>query len=273
MPKAARKMVFTEEPLNPDDELLTLASRPTVPKAATPDPTPAVPPGTNPPPGHPDYHPPRNPPPYRDDPRPRPGDADPYRTPSSPDENTGDEGDDIANPDVPGSTPTPRDIKPRTTPENPTGDPTPDPDPTSPDIEKGEDDGPQPPASRAALPDPAGSPASAALTGEILPRNSRYESRITILDAFHYPGSFREAPDWVDRNWLGYADDDPVRGIVAGPALRVPTHNRHGDVVLARVGDYVTRQEVRLAPDVPGDIRVEVWAKEQFEKMFLPVSR
>jgi hypothetical protein len=274
MPRAtARKMVFTEEP---QDDLLDILT------GATPNPTPAVPPGTNPPPGHPDHHPPRNPPPETPNPRPRPDDPIPYEpgpVDQPPDQaaagprNIG-EGDDsdVANPDVPGSTPR----HPHPKPED--GDPTPDPDPDNPDVEEGEEDIPPgetvgTPLAEAASLDGAGSRPAAAvpLTGEIMPRNARYEARITILDAFHYPGSLRDAPDWVDRNWVGYGDDDPMRGIVAGPCLRVPTFNRMGDVVLARVGDYVTRQEVRLAPGVPGDIRVEVWAKEQFEKMFLPV--
>jgi len=98
----------------------------------------------------------------------------------------------------------------------------------------------------------------------------RYESRITILEAFQYPGNLKNAPAWVDRNWTGYASDyDALRGIEPGPALRVPT--RRGDeVVLCRPGDYVVQQEVVLAHGVEPDVLVEVWARESFEKNFIP---
>jgi hypothetical protein len=79
----------------------------------------------------------------------------------------------------------------------------------------------------------------------------------------------RDAPDWIDRNWAGWGDFDPMRGLEAGPCLRVPTHNGTGDVVLARIGDYVTRQEVKLTGQL-SDIRIEVWARDQFEKLFIP---
>lgn len=97
----------------------------------------------------------------------------------------------------------------------------------------------------------------------------RYESRIQILDAYQYRGIVTDAPDWVDRNWIAYGDPDDLRGIPAGPCLRVPLTS--GLFVLCRVGDYVCQQEVRVAPDVPGDVRVEVWAKEAFQKNFMPV--
>jgi hypothetical protein len=56
------------------------------------------------------------------------------------------------------------------------------------------------------------------LPGYIAPTdNVSYESRIRILEAFRYPGSFRNAPDWIDRNWLGHGDWDPLRQIEPGP--------------------------------------------------------
>jgi hypothetical protein len=95
----------------------------------------------------------------------------------------------------------------------------------------------------------------------------RYESRITILDAWQYPGSLARAPGWVDRNWAGYADPDPLRKIDAGPCLRVP--NSNGEIAFVRIGDYVARQEVRLT-DVLTDVRIEAWQRQHFEKLFLP---
>lgn len=96
----------------------------------------------------------------------------------------------------------------------------------------------------------------------------RYESRIRVLEAFQYPGHLKDAPSWVDLNWVGYGDWDPLRGIPPGPALRVP--DVRGGVVLARPGDYVVKQSVKLAHGVPDDVVVEVWSREAFEKTFIP---
>jgi len=100
----------------------------------------------------------------------------------------------------------------------------------------------------------------------------RYESRIQILDAFQYPGSLKNAPDWVDRNWTAYAADyDPLREIDPGPCLRVPLSS--GLIAICRVGDFVCRQSVTLAPGLPSDVRIEVWDRTQFEKLFVPTPQ
>lgn len=96
----------------------------------------------------------------------------------------------------------------------------------------------------------------------------RYESRIQILDAFQYPGSLVHAPPWVDRNWIGFGDYDQLRGIEPGPCLRVPLPS--GVTALCRVGDYVCRQSVTLVQGNPAEIRLEVWDREQFVKLFVP---
>lgn len=98
----------------------------------------------------------------------------------------------------------------------------------------------------------------------------RYESRIQILDAFQYPGSLVQAPAWVDRNWIGFGDYDQLRGIEPGPCLRVPLPS--GVIALCRVGDYVCRQSVMLSQDQPIEIRLEVWEREQFVKLFVPAA-
>ena len=102
------------------------------------------------------------------------------------------------------------------------------------------------------------------------PGNVRYESRIRVLEAYQYPGNLKGAPEWVDRNWVGYNPDfDPLRNIEPGPALRVPT--RGGDeMAWCRPGDYVVRQEVTLVHGIEPDIVIEVWARESFEKNFIP---
>ena len=105
------------------------------------------------------------------------------------------------------------------------------------------------------------------LNGEILPNQLRYESRITIVDAWQYPGSLRDAPNWVDRNWAAYSDFDPVRAIEPGPCLRIPMLT--GETAVARIGDYVVTQEVRY-DEFSSDLRIEVWPQTQFEKLFMP---
>lgn len=101
--------------------------------------------------------------------------------------------------------------------------------------------------------------------------NVVYESRIRVLDAWQYHGNVpHDAPGWIDRNWIGWADVDTVRNVEAGPCLRVPLLT--GDIAVCRVGDYVARQEVLMLAEFPGDIRLEVWPQAQFEKLFLPVG-
>ncbi len=96
-----------------------------------------------------------------------------------------------------------------------------------------------------------------------------YESRIQIRDAFQYPGNLKGAPAWVDRNWIGWSqDEDTLRGIEPGPCLRVPLPS--GDIGICRIGDFVCRQSVTLVPGSPPDERIEVWPQESFVKMFVP---
>jgi len=110
-------------------------------------------------------------------------------------------------------------------------------------------------------------------SGELVPPGPlgvhHYEARITIVDAWQYPGNLVKAPEWIDRNWAAYADHDPVREIEPGPALRVPLPS--GVNAMVRIGDYVARQEVRVTKEL-SDIRLEVWPAEQFEKLFMPVQ-
>jgi len=128
----------------------------------------------------------------------------------------------------------------------------------------------------AAMVDPGTPPegASPEIFGEILSTQPvgevRYESRIRVLEAYQYPGNLKGAPDWIDRNWIAYAPDyDPLRNIEPGPALRVPTKG-DTETVLCRPGDYVVKQSVTILQGVEPDIVVEVWARESFEKNFLP---
>ena len=111
-------------------------------------------------------------------------------------------------------------------------------------------------------------------SGEIMPPGKvRYESRISIVDAFRYPGNLTNAPAWVDRNWVGFGDYDAIRGIDEGPCLRVPSPADPNEVVLARIGDYVCRQSVLLDNGRMPELRTEVWAAEQFERLFVGVAK
>jgi hypothetical protein len=157
-------------------------------------------------------------------------------------------------------------------------------DPANPDDEDGDDDpdeeapaeDPDEPdddenasATVVSAPPPPGTAANH--THPMTVGNVRYEARIQILDAFQYPGGLRDAPGWIDRSWIGYAsDEDQLRDIPAGPCLRVPVPS--GDIAICRIGDFVAKQEIRMAPDLPGDIKIEVWPKEQFFKLFMPVG-
>lgn len=112
--------------------------------------------------------------------------------------------------------------------------------------------------------------AQGGIDGEILPRQLKFTSRIEIVDAHQYTGQLASAPEWIDRNWIGYADTpDLVRGIEPGPCLRVPTYR--GDTVVARVGDYVVRQTMRStkADESGEELRLEVWGREDFERLFI----
>jgi hypothetical protein len=99
----------------------------------------------------------------------------------------------------------------------------------------------------------------------------RYEGRIRVLEAFQYLGRLDSAPAWVDRNWLAHGDVDDLRKIPAGPMLRVPVPNTP-NFALCRIGDYVCQQEIVLDVGVPSAVRVEVWAKDDFQKNFMAVA-
>ena len=180
---------------------------------------------------------------------------------------------------IPKVDPTSGDLAPPPTP-TPTGLPsghfTPAP-PDPPEISADPETGPSPhdpPSADPGLDTPTGLPFNKAASADLLPQarfpsDVHYEARITIVDAWQYPGQLRAAPEWVDRNWVAYADWDPIREIEPGPCLRVPS--TAGVHTICRVGDYVARQEVKITREL-SDIRVEVWNRDQFEKLFYPVD-
>jgi len=109
------------------------------------------------------------------------------------------------------------------------------------------------------------------------PSRTRWTSRISILEAYQYNGSFKDAPHWVNRTWLAYGDADILRGIPAGPCLRVPlpaaVNTGDEGAVLCRVGDFICRQQMDFEDGRAPHIRTEVWARDQFLKNFMPAPR
>jgi len=103
-----------------------------------------------------------------------------------------------------------------------------------------------------------------------------YRSRISIVEAWRYPGQLAEAPDYVDRSWTAWADGD-LYGHPAGPALKIPvTSSLSGPLPpdgckLARIGDYVVRQMVAIVGDLEEET-IDVWPKQEFERLFVPVT-
>jgi hypothetical protein len=98
-----------------------------------------------------------------------------------------------------------------------------------------------------------------------------YQSRIKIVEAWRYPGSLKNAPSFIDPNWAawGERDDAHIPPLEPGPALRIPARTPTGDK-LARAGDYVVRQEVALTSELAGEVEVDVWPADQFERLFMP---
>jgi len=105
------------------------------------------------------------------------------------------------------------------------------------------------------------------------PAEITYKSRISILSAWRYPGVLADAPEWIDRSWTSWGEYDLQRKLEAGPALRVPTSSLASPQVekLARIGDYVVRQNVAVAYDWE-ETGIDVWTKEEFERLFVPVD-
>lgn len=118
----------------------------------------------------------------------------------------------------------------------------------------------------------------------VTPAPVTYRSRISVVEAWQYPGSLSAAPPWVDRAWASWADADQLTGALAGPGLRVPipsslSQSNRIPVTpgtepekMARVGDYLVKQRIALLDDLDGDEVIDVWPKEEFEKLFMPTT-
>lgn len=96
------------------------------------------------------------------------------------------------------------------------------------------------------------------------PEGVVYRQRIQILEVYRYPGHLKQAPLWVDRNWIvffTYDEAHPERK--PGPGLRVPGV---GDV---HTGDFLVQQEVAL-DETTSDVRMAVYTPEEFFRWFIP---
>lgn len=101
--------------------------------------------------------------------------------------------------------------------------------------------------------------------------STTYESRISVLEAWQYPGSVAQAPPFIDRNWIGYHTGDEHHP--AQPCLYIPSPTRPGGVAIVYVGDYVVRQLTTLIDGLDPDETVEVWPKDDFERLFIPKNQ
>lgn len=116
----------------------------------------------------------------------------------------------------------------------------------------------------------------AGLDGELIPpeklSDMQFTSRIRVLEAYQYPGFLGGQPAFVDPNWAGYAgEEDAVRGLPAGPCLRVPVAGTLDTVVICRKGDFVVKQEM-LHNDRTAEMKIEVWPQDQFKRLFIPAE-
>ena len=109
------------------------------------------------------------------------------------------------------------------------------------------------------------------------PPTVTYRSRISVVEAWRYPGQLANAPSFIDRAWTAWADGD-LYGRPSGPALRIPvTRSISGPppidgFKLCRMGDYVVRQNVTLVDGLDPEEQLDVWPKDDFERLFMPVK-
>ncbi len=95
--------------------------------------------------------------------------------------------------------------------------------------------------------------------------NRKYIHRITIADAYQFDGRVQTAPPWIDRNWLSF-DDKAMDETGVGIVLDVPL------IGICRRGDYVVQQSVIMDETGYAVDRLAVYAKDDFERIFLAVS-
>lgn len=98
-----------------------------------------------------------------------------------------------------------------------------------------------------------------------------------MVEAWRYPGQLADAPDFIDRSWTAWADGD-LYGGPSGPALRIPITSSLSSPVppdgfkMCRVGDYVVKQMVTLVDGLEPEESLDVWPKDVFERLFMPVA-
>jgi len=248
MPRAAArtpKVFLSDDPVLPDDVLppnLSLSHEPTD--------------------GDPSEEQPYNPIPKR------PGEGEPERR-----DRKRDRPDDEPNPDEPDDTEeNPDDVDDDGEDEENT------PVPDAPATEQPATPNPSSAGFAATVPPKLGSEYSAPVDAPSKSPTVTYRSRISVVEAWRYPGQLAGAPLFIDRSWTAWADSD-INGSPSGPALRVPvTRSLSGPTPpdgtkLCRVGDYVVRQMVTLVDGLDAEESLDVWAKEAFERLFMPVSQ
>ena len=82
-----------------------------------------------------------------------------------------------------------------------------------------------------------------------------------VLDAYQFTGRIHDAPEWVDRNWIG--QNDKAKEETGTPlVVDVP------GIGVCRVGDYIVLQDV-LQEDHSRQSRVEIYKRDDFERLFI----
>jgi hypothetical protein len=245
MPRARPKVFLSDQPVNPDD---VLPSRLAIPETD----------------GDPDEEQPYNPIPKR----PGEGPGDPSRRPDDPNRPVTEPNPDEFEDDEPN-------------PDDVDGEPEDDENTQAPSHTPGEPASPPSSAGETALASPRlGSEYMAPVSppASPMPPTVTYRSRISVVEAWRYPGQLAQAPDFIDRGWTAWADSD-FNGSPSGPALRVPVSQSLSGPTppdgtkLCRVGDYVVRQMVTLVDGLEPEESLDVWQKEAFERLFIPKKR
>lgn len=97
----------------------------------------------------------------------------------------------------------------------------------------------------------------------------RYEGRVRVIEAWRFDGVIHNAPEYVDRNWLAYGGYDDERKIQPGPMIQMPMDPQGRTHKDCRIGDYIVRQEIKLNLDRPPEEKIEVWPRDEFERVFI----
>lgn len=98
-----------------------------------------------------------------------------------------------------------------------------------------------------------------ALAGALAADPMAYRSRVTVAAAYRFDGRVREAPEYIDRNWISYDATHP-----RGPALAVP------GVGTVKVGEWLVVQNVLNDDESVAFGEFKIYPDDQFRNLFMP---